>query len=875
MILTPGLTFGAYRILAPLGRGGMGEVYRARDTRLGRDVALKILREDAALDPERVRRFEGEARAASSLNHPNIVVVYEVGEATIPGETRPTRYLAMELSEGQPLNEILAGSRLPTKRFLELASQLADGLARAHEGGIVHRDLKPSNVMVSGDDHVKILDFGLAKLRGVQEDGSSSAPTRDDTETSPGTVMGTVGYMSPEQVRGEPATAASDQFSLGCIFYEMLTGYRPFRAASSADVMSAILRDDPPPISESNPGVPDPVCWIVERCLAKSPSRRYVSTRDLARDLQNLRDHVLESKPLVSIEAAPPRRRRWWGGAGIAAALLVLGAAAALLLTNFWRPRQEPDFRRLTFRRGVVWRALFVPNSQNILYTASWEGGPTRSYLTIPESAGGDRSLESEVQLPMAFSQDGSEVLVLQGRSRAAINTQGTLAWWPTLGGQSRQILQNAGWADWSGAAGLLAVVRDDGAERVLEIRQANGQLVRTVFHTVGAMSYVRFSPDGRAIAFIHHPSRYDSAGEIRFAETSGAVSRSVTPTFERCAGLAWNARTGEVWFTASRRNIYSSALWSVGRSGAVHRVHTFPDLFTLQDVSATGERCLVTSSASGRGLVIRRAGAAPRDLTWLGLSMVADLAPDGKSVLFWDGGATEKSYGTWIRPLSGGDAVRLGTATPGVLPGVFSPDGRSVIAMTPQLPGPAQLVAIPVGPGATHQLTSDAASYSGPSFAGPDTILFERAEGGTSGIWRMAKDGSQRRPLGATGCDLPTASPDGRFFLCRCGESKGALHVFPLEKGEGRKLVELPNGEMVIYARWNRSGSSIFAVTPDLHLFTIEAIGGKILGMESVELGETVAAGTLRAAALNDDASIQAYSFDRFSSGLYLADGL
>src|SRR5262249_46629130 len=270
-----------------------------------------------------------EARAASSLNHPNIVVIYEVGEATIPGESRATRYLAMELLEGHPLNEILAGSRLPTRKFLDLASQLADGIARAHENGIVHRDLKPSNVVVSEDDHVKILDFGLAKLRSVSEESSTGA-TRADTETAPGTVLGTVGYMSPEQVRGEAATPASDQFSLGCIFYELLTGNRPFRAGSSADVMSAILRDEPVPIAESNPGIPDPVGWIVERCLAKSASQRYVSTRDLARDLQNLRGHSLESRPRMPAEAVPPPRRRWRRAAA-AAGLVVLGAAVALL----------------------------------------------------------------------------------------------------------------------------------------------------------------------------------------------------------------------------------------------------------------------------------------------------------------------------------------------------------------------------------------------------------------------------------------------------------------------------------------------------------------------------------------------------------------
>jgi hypothetical protein len=257
--------------------------------------------------------------------------------------------------------------------------------------------------------------------------------------------------------------------------------------------------------------------------------------------------------------------------------------------------------------------------------------------------------------------------------------------------------------------------------------------------------------------------------------------------------------------------------------------------------------------------------------LTWLGSSLVADVSTDGKSLLFLDGGATEKTYGSWIRPLAGGDAVRLAAAAPGS----FSPDGQWIVAMTPQLSGPPQLMTIPVGPGAAHQITSDSASHSGPSFAGPNTILFERALGGASEIWRMARDGTGTRSLGASGCDTPSASPSGASFLCRCGEAKGELHVFPMEKGPGRKLFEVPNGEMLIYARWSRSGNEIFAVTSELRLLTIEVATGKALSSDSVDLGETVAPNSLRAAAFNDDTSIQVYSFERYSSGLYLADGL
>jgi hypothetical protein len=724
---------------------------------------------------------------------------------------------------------------------------------------------------VTSEGRVKILDFGLAKLRDPAEENTELPTAAAEALTEPGTAVGTVGYMSPEQARGEPATVASDQFSFGCILYEMLTGRRAFARTSKAETLSAILRDDPPPIEETNPNVPAPVRWIVERCLAKSPADRYVSTRDLARDLQTFRDHssgaIVRALPAA---ARVGRRRRLLRIAG-AAALAALGGAAALFLTRTLQPRSEPEFRRLTFRHGVVWRALFVPNSDSILYTASWQGAPARSYLTIPESAGNDRSLESEAQLPMAYSPDGSQLLVLLGWSRAAINSRGTLAWWPALGGKPRPILQNAGWADWSESSRLIAVVRDTGAERVLDVRRANGTLELSVFRTSGGISYVRFSPDGKRIAFIHHPSRYDDAGEVRIAETGRPISRALTPKFERCVGLDWNDRTGDIWFTASRTNIYNSTLWKVSLAGKLRPIQSLPDFFTLQDVSPSGTRCLVISSASGMGLFVRRSGGPSKDLTWLGFSVITDISPDGKSFLFVDGGTSEKSFGTWMRPLDGGDAVRLGAATSGQ----FSPDGRSIIALTPQASGPQQLVLFPVGPGATRQLTFSQASHSSPSFAGSDTILFVRSQAGKSEVWRMATDGARSRSLGADGCDLPSASPSGQSFLCRGGDTRGALYLFPMEKGAGRKLYELSTGKTLNYARWSGSGSEIFAVTNDLRLLTIDASTGRILAMEAVDLGEGIGSDSLRAVAFSADASIQAYSFERSSSGLYLADGL
>src|SRR5262245_17364123 len=305
MSLPAGTRLGPYQILAPLGAGGTGEVYRARDGRLDREVAIKVLPAGLSSDPERLKRFEREARSASSLNHPNIVAIYDIGS-----NTGGPPFIAMELVKGKPLRSEIELGALSVRPLLNIAVQIAEGLAKAHEAGIVHRDFKPENVMLSDDGHVKILDFGLAKL-------TQSEPARREGPQSPtvslstgvGTRVGTVGYMSPEQAVGNPVDFRSDQFAFGTILYEMATGRRPFQRESDPQTLAAIIQDDPDPIAAINPKIPGPVRWIVERCLNKKSEDRYASTRDLARDLASIRDHLSEvSSPSVA-EAASTRRR--------------------------------------------------------------------------------------------------------------------------------------------------------------------------------------------------------------------------------------------------------------------------------------------------------------------------------------------------------------------------------------------------------------------------------------------------------------------------------------------------------------------------------------------------------------------------------------
>src|SRR5262249_36039630 len=334
MAVSPGTRLGPYVVLSPLGSGGMGEVWRARDTRLSRSVAIKVLPSEVSSDGDRLRRFEKEARAASALNHPNIVTIYEVEKSD------STSFIVMELVEGKTLREVLAGGALTIRRLLGVATQIADGLAKAHSVGIVHRDLKPENVMVTKEGLVKILDFGLAKLaRPESEEGQTTQAPTVSEGTRPGIVMGTVSYMSPEQASGHPVEFRSDQFSFGSILYEMATGKQAFRRATPAQTMAAIIQNEPEPIASLAPKTPTPLRWIVERCLAKEPRERYASTEDLARDLASVRDHLSEVSGSGATVTVPARRNRlfWLLGSAIAALL-----AAILAVANLRRAPRPP-----------------------------------------------------------------------------------------------------------------------------------------------------------------------------------------------------------------------------------------------------------------------------------------------------------------------------------------------------------------------------------------------------------------------------------------------------------------------------------------------------------------------------------------------------
>jgi len=846
----------------------MGEVYRARDARLGRDIAIKVLPAELASNPERLKRFEREARAASALSHPNIVTVYDVGTAD------SISYMAIELIDGRTLHDLLLPGPPPIRKLLDLAVQIADGLAAAHDAGIVHRDLKPLNLMVSRSGLVKILDFGLAKVQiatagSTAHDGSKTVPQPLALSgTTAGVVLGTAGYMSPEQARGTALDFRSDQFSFGAVLYEMATGRRAFGGSTPADTLSAILQQEPASVERLRPDAPAPLRWIIERCLAKSASDRYASTRDLARELQSLKEHLSEvsGERDASASARPPGRKAI---PFVVACVALLAALATWLWSSAQRSRPiEPQFRRLTFRRGLVSRALFAGNSKAILYSAAWDGETPRTFLKLPESTSLDRSLEADPQIPMAYSEDGSQALVVLGPGRVSNYLNGTLAWWPAFGGKPRLILENSGWADWARRSRRLAVVRDTGAERRIEIRNGDGNLERTVFRTTGGISFLRFSPQEDSVAFFHHSSAADPAGEVRIATADGRFSRSLTPRFANCRGLAWSRKTGEIWFTISSDGTTAGGLKAVAPSGKIRAVYSLPGDFVLQDVAPEGDLCLLTSSENRTALMLRRAGGTLQDFSWFNQTFVTDISPDGKSLLFYDGGL-EVPFGSWIRSVDGGDAVRVGEWDEPK----FSPDGKWIVALTPTRLGPPQILLHPNGPGETRQLTSPPASHSAPSFAGGRTILFVQVVGDAKEVWRMETDGTGSRRLAAA-CDSPSANRAADSFVC-FGEDRRSLFAYPITGGQGRLVYALPAGEQLRYARWNDPGDRILAVTDKGRILELGASGSALLSEDQLPIPGSEANSTIFAAALSERGALQAFSVARFASSLYLLAGL
>ena len=854
MALTSGTKLGPYEIQSSIGAGGMGEVYRARDTRLAREVAIKVLPEAFARDADRLQRFEHEARVLSTVNHPNILAIHDVGAQ---GDLH---YLVSELLEGQTLREKMSAGPLSQRRVTEYAVEMARGLAAAHDKGIVHRDLKPDNVFITKDGRIKILDFGLAK-QAIGEAGLSgqSATVAAPTPTQPGTVMGTAGYMSPEQVRGQTVDHHSDIFSLGAILYEMISGKRAFKGDSSVETMNAILKEDPPELNESGLNVTPGLDRIVRHCLEKEPGQRFQSARDLAFDLESLPSLSGAAKPLTGshLASAAKSRTPWL----IAIPALVLVAGVAFWAGHKTMKSSAPVFSRLTFRGGHVGAARFSPDGQTIVYSAQLGDEPLQLYTTRPD-APQSRELGLKNSSILAISKQDELAITLNHTQPMANAGGGTLARVPLTGGSPREISEAVGYADWSPDGQSLALGTLTNSSFNLEYPQG-----KALYQTQGWIGDLRVSPDGNMVAFVHHPIRWDSLGTIMVVDRQGK-SRVLTGSFSDARGLAWAPSGKEIWFTGSNIHL-SSNLFAVDLEGHQRLVWSGAGGVVLQDIFPDG-RVLFIRENRRRGI----AGLFPGhdseiDMSWQDWSLVTRISPDGKWIFFseeGDGGG--QKYSAYMRATDGSPAIRLGDGTPyGV-----SPDLKWVASIIPGQP--QQLWLLPTRAGAPKNLSQPGFDYDYAVWFpdGKHLLVTGREPGKQARSYLTTMDGGALTPITPEGVQgFPTE--DGKEVVSRQG---GVIKFYPVDGGQPRSVpAKIPD---VIVPLGGKSGRYVIgAEQPSipLKLYRYDTETGERKPWRELVPADRAGVYVANIFDITPDARFYAYSYVRDLSDIYLVDGL
>lgn len=785
MSLSAGTLLGPYEVVALIGAGGMGEVYKARDTRLGRDVAVKVLPASFAADPERLRRFEQEARAVASLSHPNILAVHDIGEHA------RQRFMVSELLDGESLREMLARGALAQRKAIDYAVQIAHGLAAAHGKDIAHRDLKPDNIFITREGRVKILDFGLAKIvqkpAGLRAGDGLTAMTGLAPATDVGAVLGTVGYMSPEQVRGGSVDGRSDIFSFGAVLYEMLAGIRAFKRDTAAETMTAILNEDPPELSLAGSAIAPALERIVRHCLEKAPEQRFQSARDLAFDLESF---STLTPVAVAGSAKPKAGKRWWYGLA-AAALLAFGAMAAWNVFLDTRPSAVSQFRQVTYRRGELDDARFTPDGQNILYTAALEGAEPEIYTVAAKAIGG-HSLGIKNARLLAISSRGELAVALSPEPVGAILAPGNLARTFADNGAPKPEIAHVQAADFQPDGAALAIVRWLPAEQMSQVEFPVGN----VLYRDQAIKDIRFSPDGRYLAFTAHGNIYDDRGTLVILRSNGEKV-AASPIFESLQGLSWNSTGKEVWISSP---LESGEIHAMTLAGKLRAPLVVPGRVRLLDIAANGQ-LLVTQGIARRGIVLfTQNGQAQRDLSWLDFSFGRALSSDGKMVVFEEEGSEAESYTVFVRSADGSPAVPIGEGYGLAL----SRDKNWALAL--KLTEPAhQLWLLPVGPGeARHMNPANLVPMTAAGFlsSGGQIVYAAHEAGRPPRTWLQDISGSTPRPITEEGTVGWLVSPDDKWLLTGLRTSYTRLRnpaLAPVAGGSPQKALGIQPEEGVL----------------------------------------------------------------------------
>ena len=872
MALSPGTRLGPYEILASVGAGGMGEVYKARDPRLGRLVAVKVLPEHLARHADALSRFEREAKAVAALSHPNILGIHDFATH---GESP---YVVMELLEGESLRARLEQGPLPPQRAVEIAIQMAEGLAAAHEKGVIHRDLKPDNLWITKDGRLKILDFGLAKQVAAQGPGSGSmeptAAVDPAVRTERGMILGTLGYMSPEQVRGEAVDARSDLFSFGVVLFEMLTGKRAFVRASASDTMAAILRDDPPELEGASRPLPPGLQRIVRHCLEKSAERRFHSAHDVAFALQNL-SLAEGTAPLAALPGAPlaPRNRRAMVMRGALGALLLAAAGLAGFTLRDGAP-PPPTFRLLTHERGTVTGARFVPNSPEIVYSAQWAGAPAQWYAGRLDQPG-TRALAGSEGILLGVTPNGEGV----GLARTYLShaTQvGALYSLPLAGGAQREWMSSRVWGagPGPGAGELAAAIGDFGGEMHLE--WPLGRLVAKSLEVIRS-PLIR----GDLLAFVKERGNIIEDVSLEIVERGGKAR--TLAALSGFSGMAWGPDGREIWVSTYKDG--ASAFLGVDLAGRTRVLLRHAGRLEIQDVDDQGRALVALHSYQRQTFGRARGQSKDLDLGWLEAQATVGLTPDGRTALLAPVAEWSRVDGNlYVRPLAGGPAQMLGL---GQRQSTITPDGKWV-ATCMEAPEMA-VVLIPTGPGASRRIPI-------PDFAGSDlrvdllsdgktVILWGRRRGDPFAFWALDADTGALKKISPPGSS-PFAyqtilSPDGRW-IAYVDASKprtdgtSAIAVSRTDGSEPRTALTLPVGEAV--AGWGADSASLLVWnrnTVPAQVDRVDLASGRRTRVLTIAPPDPVGVQGMPIVLITPDASAYAYNLTRRLSELYLVEGL
>jgi serine/threonine protein kinase/sugar lactone lactonase YvrE len=854
MTLVAGTRLGPYEIVSEIGVGGMGVVYKARDTRLQRDVAIKVLPEAFANDSDRRGRFQREAQAVAALSHPNIVAIFDVG---VDGATA---YAVTELLAGETLRSRLTSggvaSSLPPRKAIEIAVQITRGLAAAHERGLVHRDLKPENVFLCDDGQVKILDFGLAR----QSAASTEATETVAALTDPGLVLGTVGYMAPEQVRGLATDARTDVFAFGAVLYEMLSGRRAFKGDTAADTMTAILKEDPPELIGSRPDLSPGLDRIVRHCLEKNPAERFHAARDIAFALDALSTSSTSSAPVAVATAA---RRRSLLPALVAIGAVVVSALSFAVGRQMTRPTSSDQvtFERRTFDPQLVANARFMPDGQTVVFSAARQGSVPELFMIRPGAATAQPLGQPQTHL-LSISSKGELAVLTNARFLGHRLFTGTLGRMP-LDGAPRQWLEHVREADWSPDGSTLAIVRDADGKDHLEY-----PIGTVLYETTGYVSDPRVSPDGTLVAFMDHQIRFDDRGWVKVVDRQRRVTTLSAESWGE-EGLAWS-RDGKTVLFSAGTGPYDYQIHAVALSAPLVERVALPSAggLYIHDIAPDG-RWLADRVDSRTGTMAQAPDqAGERDLTYHGNEWSPSLSADGRWMLFTDGSAGA-NYATALRKTDGSRVQQLGEGTAAGL----SRDGKWALAL---LPSSLQLSLYPVGAGETVHLKRDPLDNVSIASWFPDSravLVCGSEKGHGSRCYRVDIPGGSPVAVTPDGVDLGLVAPDGRTIVGL--KTDGGYATFAVGGAKIQDIAGLSSADLVY--GWSTDSKSLFTGHPDvpLRLQRVDVATGKQTLVKELMPPDRAGVNTVGAyVSIVDDGRYYSYTYGKSMSTLYVVNG-